>query len=113
MACLEHWASTDRRRSKVMTSLDNFFAVFTRSNQADPTGAQTKKCMLFVVKPEATFPPRRGVDVDDASDARGSHGPAAAQNSAHYPLAPLGQCIAIARDAAFGFSYPLTIDGWR
>ena len=39
MACLEHWASTDRRRSKVMTSLDNFFAVFTRSNQADPTGA--------------------------------------------------------------------------
>ena len=40
MACLEHWASTDRRRSKVMTSLDNFFAVFTRSNQADPTGAR-------------------------------------------------------------------------
>ena len=29
------------------------------------------------------------------------------------PLPPLGQCIAIARDAAFAFCYPLVIEGWR
>jgi cobyrinic acid a,c-diamide synthase len=29
------------------------------------------------------------------------------------PLAPLGQRIAVARDAAFAFCYPLTLDGWR
>ncbi|MDH5772092.1 MAG: cobyrinate a,c-diamide synthase [Rhodospirillaceae bacterium] len=29
------------------------------------------------------------------------------------PLRPLGQKIAIARDEAFSFSYPLTIEGWR
>jgi cobyrinic acid a,c-diamide synthase len=29
------------------------------------------------------------------------------------PLRPLGQRIALARDAAFGFSYPATIEGWR
>ncbi|MEO1016813.1 MAG: cobyrinate a,c-diamide synthase [Pseudomonadota bacterium] len=29
------------------------------------------------------------------------------------PLPPLGRRIAIARDAAFSFGYPLVIDGWR
>lgn len=29
------------------------------------------------------------------------------------PVQPLGQRIAIAQDAAFAFSYPLVIDGWR
>ncbi len=29
------------------------------------------------------------------------------------PLAPLGQHIAVARDLAFGFSYPLLLEGWR
>ncbi len=35
----------------------------------------------------------------------------AAGNAA--PLAPLGQRIAVADDAAFAFCYPLVIDGWR
>ena len=30
-----------------------------------------------------------------------------------HPLAPLGQRIAVARDEAFAFAYPLTLDGWR
>lgn len=29
------------------------------------------------------------------------------------PLAPLGQRIAVAQDAAFTFSYPATLDGWQ
>jgi len=29
------------------------------------------------------------------------------------PVPPLGQRIAIARDIAFGFAYPATLDGWR
>ncbi len=29
------------------------------------------------------------------------------------PLKPLGQHIAVARDVAFAFSYPLTLQGWR
>ena len=29
------------------------------------------------------------------------------------PLRPLGQKIAVARDEAFAFSYPLTLEGWR
>ena len=29
------------------------------------------------------------------------------------PIPPLGQRIAVARDAAFAFSYPLVIEGWR
>jgi cobyrinic acid a,c-diamide synthase len=29
------------------------------------------------------------------------------------PLLPLGQRIAVARDAAFAFAYPATLDGWR
>jgi cobyrinic acid a,c-diamide synthase len=29
------------------------------------------------------------------------------------PLMPLGQRIAVARDAAFAFSYPAVLDGWR
>ncbi|MCW9002834.1 MAG: cobyrinic acid a,c-diamide synthase, partial [Rhodospirillales bacterium] len=29
------------------------------------------------------------------------------------PLPPLGQRIAVARDAAFAFSYPHVLDGWR
>ena len=29
------------------------------------------------------------------------------------PLAPLGQRIAVARDLAFAFAYPATLDGWR
>lgn len=30
-----------------------------------------------------------------------------------FPLRPLGQKIAVARDEAFAFTYPLTIEGWR
>lgn len=33
--------------------------------------------------------------------------------TASSPLAPLGQRIAIAEDAAFAFRYPLTTEGWR
>jgi cobyrinic acid a,c-diamide synthase len=29
------------------------------------------------------------------------------------PLRPIGQCIALASDAAFAFAYPATIEGWR
>jgi cobyrinic acid a,c-diamide synthase len=29
------------------------------------------------------------------------------------PLAPLGQCIAVARDDAFRFTYPAILEGWR
>lgn len=29
------------------------------------------------------------------------------------PIAPLGQRIAVARDAAFSFSYPMLLEGWR
>jgi cobyrinic acid a,c-diamide synthase len=29
------------------------------------------------------------------------------------PLPPLGQCIAVARDAAFSFAYPAVLEGWR
>ena len=29
------------------------------------------------------------------------------------PLAPLGQRIAVARDEAFAFAYPMVLDGWR
>ena len=29
------------------------------------------------------------------------------------PIAPLGQRIAVARDEAFAFSYPMVLDGWR
>ena len=29
------------------------------------------------------------------------------------PLSPLGQRVAVARDAAFAFSYPWVLDGWR
>lgn len=39
--------------------------------------------------------------------------PVAAGDGAPMPLAPLGQRIAIARDAAFAFAYPLVLDGWR
>lgn len=42
--------------------------------------------------------------------ARPSHLPAAPPQAA---LAPLGQRIAMARDAAFGFAYPAVLDGWR
>jgi cobyrinic acid a,c-diamide synthase len=54
----------------------------------------------------------QGVDLDRFISLA-SPGAATVQNTAQYPLAPLGQRITIARDAAFGFSYPLTIDGWR
>lgn len=30
-----------------------------------------------------------------------------------WPIPPLGQRIAVARDAAFAFSYPAVLDGWR
>lgn len=36
-----------------------------------------------------------------------------AQASPVTPLPPLGQRIAVARDRAFGFSYPLNIEGWQ
>lgn len=44
-----------------------------------------------------------------ASGWRGVDG--GASNSA--PLPPLGQKIAVARDEAFAFAYPLTLQGWR
>ena len=36
-----------------------------------------------------------------------------AAKDAPIPLPPLGQRIAVARDEAFGFSYPHLLDGWR
>lgn len=45
-----------------------------------------------------------------ARPARLTH---AAPTSAPAPLPPLGQCIAVARDAAFVFAYPWVLDGWR
>jgi len=36
-----------------------------------------------------------------------------AERSPCLPLQPIGQRIAVAEDAAFAFSYPLVIDGWR
>lgn len=38
---------------------------------------------------------------------------AAGAGAATPPLPPLGQRIAVARDAAFAFSYPHVLDGWR
>ena len=35
------------------------------------------------------------------------------KTSADHGLPPLGQRIAVARDQAFAFSYPLLLDGWR
>ena len=55
-----------------------------------------------------------GLDLDavcraarPARPAREATGPAAT------PLPPLGQRIAVARDAAFVFAYPWVLDGWR
>lgn len=39
--------------------------------------------------------------------------PQARSDNATRPLAPLGQTIAVAKDAAFSFRYPLVVEGWR
>lgn len=39
--------------------------------------------------------------------------PAKITGSSPRPLKPLGQKIAVARDMAFAFAYPLTLEGWR
>lgn len=39
--------------------------------------------------------------------------PSFGSNDGGIPLPPLGQCIAVARDAAFQFAYPAMIEGWR
>ncbi|MBM3519290.1 MAG: cobyrinic acid a,c-diamide synthase, partial [Alphaproteobacteria bacterium] len=44
-----------------------------------------------------------------ANEAR----PLPATPNSHPALPPLGQIIAVARDMAFGFSYPHMIEGWR
>ncbi|MFN5999398.1 MAG: cobyrinate a,c-diamide synthase [Paracoccaceae bacterium] len=52
---------------------------------------------------------REGVDLDALVAAAGSHA-----NAAHGPkIAPPGQRIALARDAAFSFVYPHLLHGWR
>lgn len=38
---------------------------------------------------------------------------AAKVNETNVPILPLGQRIAVATDAAFGFAYPHVLDGWR
>ncbi|MBL8833765.1 MAG: cobyrinate a,c-diamide synthase, partial [Rhodospirillales bacterium] len=52
-----------------------------------------------------------GIDLEAlvaaAAPARGT------ANGDARPLAPLGQRIAVARDAAFVFAYPATLEGWR
>jgi len=52
-----------------------------------------------------------GIDLEAlvaaAAPARGT------TNGDARPLAPLGQRIAVARDAAFLFAYPATLEGWR
>ena len=60
----------------------------------------------------------RGPDVAAHRRARGSHAPASAPGAAGTdrpaPSLPvLGQRIAVARDEAFAFAYPLALDGWR
>ena len=39
--------------------------------------------------------------------------PAKTTTTSPRPIAPLGQRIAVARDTAFAFAYPLTLEGWR
>jgi cobyrinic acid a,c-diamide synthase len=39
--------------------------------------------------------------------------PVAPGHGAPVPVAPPGQRIAVARDAAFAFAYPMVLDGWR
>lgn len=50
------------------------------------------------------------VDVDALMALAGSVAPS---DDTARPLPPLGQRIAVARDAAFAFAYPLVLDGWR
>jgi cobyrinic acid a,c-diamide synthase len=40
-------------------------------------------------------------------------GPLGADPGNTVPIPPPGQCIAVARDKAFSFIYPTTLDGWR
>jgi cobyrinic acid a,c-diamide synthase len=55
-----------------------------------------------------------GMHVDtDALRGLARPPPAAAGNDSALPVPPLGQRIAVASDAAFAFSYPLLIEGWR
>ena len=51
----------------------------------------------------------------DGAALRGLARPAriAGESGEAVPLPPLGQRIAVARDAAFAFSYPWVLDGWR
>jgi cobyrinic acid a,c-diamide synthase len=53
-----------------------------------------------------------GKSVDLDALARAAR-PARAAAAKALPLAPLGQRIAVARDIAFAFAYPATLDGWR
>ncbi len=52
------------------------------------------------------------VDVDALLGLAASSG-AEGPSSSTPPIAPLGQRIAVARDAAFAFHYPQVIEGWR
>lgn len=54
------------------------------------------------------------VDVQKLIDLAGpSRVPALRAGTLAPPMPPLGQRIAVARDAAFAFAYPFILDGWR
>lgn len=53
------------------------------------------------------------IDLDTLMDLAEVCGLSRPDAAAPEPLAPLGQRIAVAQDAAFAFSYPATLDGWR
>lgn len=56
----------------------------------------------------------QAVSTVDLTALRALARPASAQSSVNaQPLPPLGQRIAIARDAAFAFTYPSVLEGWR
>lgn len=52
------------------------------------------------------------VDVDRLT-ALSQTGAVSASSTVPTPIAPLGQHIAVARDEAFAFAYPLVLEGWR
>lgn len=55
-----------------------------------------------------------GVDLESLRGAaRAAHMGCGGIAAADVPLPPLGQRIAVARDAAFVFAYPWVLDGWR
>ncbi|WP_323798153.1 cobyrinate a,c-diamide synthase [Nisaea sp.] len=53
------------------------------------------------------------LDLDAIMEAAALRATATGVAPAAPPLPPLGQRIAVARDAAFAFSYPHVLDGWR